>query len=219
MLLLGLVHAATIMLQIMSEEELKPAVAERWKKLSHIPAVRRGLEALKSLKSDFKYHSCDHTLDVVHEALLFSLQDRLDDRKIELLIIAAVYHDSGFLIDSNDNEQIGAALAARAMVDSYTVEEIEEVRVAILDTVIVREGNSTKQKPVSQLGRYLCDADTSNLGRADFLDKAELVRLEKNILAPKFCKMLPDFLAVHEWHTPAAKLFRTAGKLLNIARL
>ncbi|RMG39946.1 MAG: hypothetical protein D6719_12240, partial [Candidatus Dadabacteria bacterium] len=69
------------------------------------------------------------------------------------------------------------------------------------------------------LSKYLLDGDLSNLGREDFFDKLELVRLERNIERDGFYKSTLGFVTRHRWQTKVAELLRGPTKAKNIAKL
>lgn len=187
------------------------------------PLVGTALMRLRrELPSDLFYHSAAHTDDVLHEVLLFGQQDCLSSRELELLAIAAAYHDLGFVDKRTENEALGAELAVRAMeaAGGYLASEIQAVRVSILDTKVQMLPEGPRQVATSKLSSYLLDADVSNLGRDDFFDKADLVRQELGIAdRTQFLKGLKIFLAAHRWYSPAAHALRAAGKERNRAAL
>ena len=146
-----------------------------------LPIVADALTRLgKGLPSSLCYHSASHTEDVLQEALLFGLHDKLEPRALELIGVAAAYHDLGFLERSTDNETIGARLAGEAMdrFGGFSPDEQQLIKQAILDTQVKMTPEGPRQISNSWLSNYLLDADVSNLGRADFFEKAELVRRE-----------------------------------------
>ncbi len=187
-----------------------------------LPIVAEVLKMLRDgLSSTLHYHCIQHTEKVMEEAILFAVSDGLSQREIELLGVAAAFHDAGFLKQKFENEAIGADMAAQAMERSgdFTPEEIQLVRSMILDTRLVDIGTGPVQVPNSKLSRYLLDADLANLGRDDFFQKLEQLRQENNI-APGH-ELEGSFVLVsnHRWYTPAAKNLRQAKKDENVAAL
>jgi hypothetical protein len=158
---------------------------------------------------------------VFDEAILFALTDNLPARDIELLAIAAACHDMGFVQSMVANEPIGAAFARQQMekVGGYTTEEIAIVERMILDTTLVRSPEGFKQLPTTPLSRYLLDADLSNLGRDDFFEKGQLLRMELGLEPEPFNKAAYALVGNHAWHTPAAYALRQKKKEENVAAL
>lgn len=183
------------------------------------PVIREILGALKNeLPTDLTYHNQAHTLDVLNEAIFFALQDSLPARDIELLEVAAAFHDAGFLDFRKDNEQAGADKAERALkkAGAFTEEEIDLIKKSILDTKVI----NNRQVPSTRISPYLLDADMSNLGRADFFDKGKLLQKELGISSEDdFLRASLEVMHNHEWYSDAAKKLRSAGKESNIRAL
>lgn len=168
------------------------------------------------------YHNYWHTEEVIEDAVLFALTDDLPARQVELLAVAAAYHDAGFLVSRQQNEPIGAEMAIKAMREAggYSEEEIAQVQVMILDTALFMTETGLHQKPTSELSKYLLDADLSNFGRRDFFDKNARFHVEINSQAPterkKYLRDTAQLLKNHHWHTGAATAVRERQKVLNM---
>lgn len=187
-----------------------------------LPIVRAALDLLAGLPLSLTYHTRDHTLDVLREAIAFAVADNVSGRASELLSIGAAYHDLGFIEQRSRNEEIGARLAGEAMIRAggYTAEEIVLVETMIRDTELKILPEGPRQVPTTELSKYLCDADVSNLGRPDFFEKAELVRRELELpRSEQTARNLRAFIGAHRWYTPAAEAARAEGKAANIAAL
>ena len=165
------------------------------------------------------YHLPSHTEDVMHEALLFGIEDGLSRRELELLVIAAAFHDTGYIDSRTENEPYGAERAKTTLQnsDEYTKDEIEQVVTMILDTRVSKDSGRPRQIPTTNLSRYLCDADMSNLGREDFLEKAKLLEKEKG--GKEDLLSLEKLLKGHTWHCSAAKRLRGKGLEENLAAI
>ena len=70
------------------------------------------------LHSSLRYHNVGHTIDVLDQAMILADFAELPERETDLLVIAAIYHDAGFLHQKALNEPIGAELAAEAAAPS-----------------------------------------------------------------------------------------------------
>lgn len=191
-------------------------------RLYDLPLIRTALTEQQQLPATLHYHVPAHIVDVLDEVLLFGGTDGLTARDLELLALGAAFHDYGFLHRLKDNEVVGAAAAVAAMrgAGGYSADEISGVETMILDTKVHLSPAGPRQIPTTSLSGYLCDADVSNLGRDDFLEKAELVRREVGAEKDRtFFENLRTFLRAHRWHTPAGRALRQAGKDRNLARL
>ena len=191
-------------------------------RLREIPIIRGVLTRLqRELPSHLIYHAFEHTEDVFNECLRFGITDSLPERQLELLAIAAAFHDAGFIKSPVANEPIGAQLACEAMrgCGNYSDEEINLVNQMILDTTLQDTGTGLRQIPTTDLSRYLLDADLSNFGREDFFDKGELQRQELGYDREVFRKKSFDLLNCHRWLTNAACSLRQKKKDENVQLL
>ena len=81
---------------------------------------------------------------------------------MELLKIAALYHDVGFTEKDLDHENVGCRIARESLPGfGFSPEQVEKVCGMIQATRI-------PQAPRNKLARILCDADLDYLGRGDF---------------------------------------------------
>jgi predicted metal-dependent HD superfamily phosphohydrolase len=203
---------------MVTHEEIEKRLAH----VSRIPAISETLAILqRELPSTLRYHSFAHTLEVLRDVIEFALIDKLPERDIELLAIAAVAHDAGFIHSRTDNESIGARYAREMMVKAggYSTEETQLVERMILDTALVRIDGVLKQAPNTELSKYLLDADLGNFGRDDFFDKSDLQREELGEDAAPFRVKTLSLLSAHTWLTNAARTTRQRKKDENAAKL
>ncbi len=108
------------------------------------------------------YHNFSHTLDVYRSAVALGMQNGIGEVDMDLLRTAALYHDSGFLVQDHDHEEAGCLLAREALPRyGYTPELVDRVCALIMATKI-------PQQPKDLLAEILCDADLDYLGRSDF---------------------------------------------------
>lgn len=206
---------------------------------SSVPSVPEQLEALlatlrgkpiisdilrqlhEGLPRDLYYHSASHTDDVLREAVLFALLDGLGEREIELLAVAAAYHDAGFMSSPVNNEAIGARMARAAMEKSgnFTETEIDTVEKMILDTRLVSTEHGLMQIPTLNLSKYLLDADLSNFGRDDFFEMGEKLRRELGYDRGLFLRRTLELLVNHSWKVEPARNLREVQKQANLRKL
>lgn len=180
-----------------------------------ISAILTKLES--DLPEELTYHNSEHTKEVLAEAVRYAVIDNLDDREIELLAIAAAYHDAGFLEQRIDNELFGAQMAVSAMKEfgNYTEKEQDLVRQAILDTQLIETPDGPQQVASTKISPYLLDADLSNLGRDDFFEKNEKLRAEISFTEDIVLQKSLELLKSHRWQTAAAQKLRNQKKVRN----
>lgn len=177
-------------------------------------------ELASRLSPKLSFHNLEHTQDVLTEVEVFSGHDHVPAHSIELLQIAAAFHDSGYLTQFEDNEPIGAEIAMTYMqrANIYTNEQIRLVKKMILDTSIMPTG--ALQKATTPISGYLLDADVSNFGRKDFFDRSLLIMQERGETDEiAFWKSTAKLLERHSWFTSAAKALRESQKQINLRLL
>jgi uncharacterized protein len=197
-------------------------IEKTFQRMSLIPAISETLATLqKELPPTLRYHSFAHTVEVLRDVIEFALIDKLPAREIELLAMAAVTHDVGFIHRRTDNESIGARYAREMMMKAggYSEDEIQLVERMILDTALVSVDGALRQVPSTELSKYLLDADLGNFGRDDFFDKSDLQREELGEDVAPFRLKTLSLLSAHTWLTNAAKTTRQRKKDENIAKL
>ena len=190
--------------------------------LCSLPAVSEALSLLRTkLPSHLHYHAYSHTEDVLGEVVKLALLDSLAERDVELLAVAAAWHDVGFIYSNSSNEP----LAARQMRDTvgplalYSDAELTTIEQMILDTALIPDGETFKQHASNPLSRYLLDADLANFGRDDFFEKSELQRLESNELEQTFRHKTLSLVRNHRWLTKAAHTLWQVKKEQNLQAL
>ena len=171
------------------------------------------------LHSSLKYHNVGHTIDVLDQAMLLADLAELPERETDLLVIAAIYHDAGFLHQKALNEPIGAELAAEAMsaTGGYSKNEIKTVKHMILDTTLLMD--DCAQVSNTDLSPYLLDADLSNLGRECFWEQTEAVAMEAGIAFTDFLPISLGLMQRHSWQSDVGHKLYEQQKQRNVIDL
>lgn len=126
----------------------------------------------KHLSKKLYYHSIAHTRDVVSAVERLALLENVTDEGLFLLKSAATYHDAGFIEQYDANEPIGARLADEILPKyGYTQKHIKRIKDLIYVTQIPHQ-------PKNHLEEIMCDADLDYLGRDDFHEISDKLRLE-----------------------------------------
>jgi uncharacterized protein len=165
----------------------------------------------KKLPSICTYHGPEHTLDVIKSAVFIASQEGLDESQIELIKLAALFHDTGFTISLQNHEENSCNIASE-MLQSYDISpsHLEIITSAIMATKI-------PQNPRSRLEEVLCDADLDYLGRDDFYAVGDTLYEElrsQNILTSRleWNRLQVNFLSNHRFFTNYSKLNRSPIK-------
>lgn len=172
--------------------------------------LREGLPPHRS------YHSCEHTLDVYRTAITIAAAEGVAGEALDLLKTAALYHDSGFLIQDQEHEQGSCMIVREALPDfGYTTAQIDRICVMIMATKI-------PQDPVDELSRILCDADLDYLGRPDFFRIGATLFSEFKHYGllnteREWNELQVRFLEKHHYFTRRSKLVREPVKRKHLA--
>jgi predicted metal-dependent HD superfamily phosphohydrolase len=177
---------------------------------SHILAkLRAGLSPHRT------YHSFEHTVDVHRTAMAIAASEHVVGEDLDLLRTAAVYHDSGFLLQDREHEMASCLLAHQDLPGfGFTFPQIERVCFMIMATRV-------PQEPKDGLSRILCDADLDYLGRDDFHRiGAELFKEFKYFgvlkTAREWNELQVRFLTKHRYFTATNKRIREPVKQMHL---
>jgi class 3 adenylate cyclase len=172
----------------------------------------------KELPDHLYYHGLHHVIDVCDVAAGLALKEGIDSQETELLRIAALLHDSGFIKQYSKNEAIGCTIARELLPQfNYSVPEIERICDLIMATRI-------PQSPQNHLEEILADADLDYLGRADFFHIGQTLFKEmnahgKSLTENEWNKLQIEFLSKHKYFTRTARELRNHGKQKQLEKL
>lgn len=153
----------------------------------------------------YVYHNFKHTEEVVDAARKIGNKSGLTPEEIEVVTLAAYFHDSGFTEKCDNHEDVSIEIARNFLKEkNYKEENIEKIVGCI---------NATRypQAPKNLLEEVVCDADLFHLGTKDFTDKSDLLRVEwektgnKHYSELEWMKINIDFLTSHKFFTRYAR--------------
>lgn len=168
------------------------------------------------LPTDRTYHSFEHTLDVYASTITIAEMEGVVGEDLDLLKTAALFHDSGFLIQDLEHEEGSCQLVRDNLPRfGYSPEQVGRVCVMILSTKV-------PQDPQDHLARILCDADLDYLGRPDFfrigsLLFAELLGHGSVSSEREWNRIQVSFLEKHHYFTATNVKLREEGKQAHLA--
>lgn len=178
------------------------------------------VEMLNSrLPADLTYHNTNHTLDVVQQSRKIALEEGIEDERILFeLAVAALYHDTGFIISYRHHEERSCELA-RLQLPGFNINES-----AIINICELIMATRIPQEPKNNLQCIICDADLDYLGRDDFFETGDRLRLE--LIAYNFIENNLDwenrqlcFLREHQYFTEVSRQNRNPAKLRYLHQL
>ncbi|RPI74366.1 MAG: HD domain-containing protein [Ignavibacteriales bacterium] len=159
----------------------------------------------EKLPSEYLYHNIDHTIDVYNTCIEISEAYNIKDSEKELILLAALFHDTGFIYAYEGHEQKSADIAEDYLKGiNYPAEKIQEVKKLILSSKM-------ETVPSGLLEEIIHDADVSHIGKKSFSRKGELLRLEfekvknKSFSDAEWTNKQLEFLSKNKFYTSFAK--------------
>ncbi|MCD5380880.1 HD domain-containing protein, partial [Candidatus Gracilibacteria bacterium] len=157
-----------------------------------------------------------HSLEVMERVMYLGKKENVSEEEIEILAIAGLFHDTGFVIQYDDNEYIGSKIAANYLKTTlYPKDKIKIIQRLILAT------KASYKTPIDLLEKIIKDADLDNLGRDDFFEKKDKMKLELETIREIKMKN-PDWdhgslqlLKEHNYYTETQKKERGDKKIEN----
>lgn len=120
----------------------------------------------KELPKYLTYHNAQHTKDVLHYARHIGTQENISEAEMNILLTAALFHDTGFLEIYKNHEEVSCNFAKKYLPGyGYNNEQIEEVCRLIMATKI-------PQVTYTPLEQILCDADLAYFGTDKYFSVA-----------------------------------------------
>ena len=159
----------------------------------------------RELATKLTYHTSRHTEAVVKECRALAPAAALSPDDTEALLLAAWFHDVGYL-DVYDGHEFRSMERAATWLAEH---QVEPGRIQLVKELI----KATHRDSVSEneLQKLLVDADMSNLARDDFRSSAELLRTEwelvlgKSYSNPEWAELQLNFMLGHKYESEAGK--------------
>jgi len=161
------------------------------------------------------YHTVKHTLDVYNRAAYIAKEEALNATDTKLLLIATLYHDSGYLYQSDGHEAISCKIAAEVLPKyGYNAADVDKICRIIMATKL-------PQSPHSKPEEIICDADLDYLGRDDFFETGyglyfEMLTAGKIANEEEWNLLQIKFLQQHHYFTKTNLQQRNAKKQENL---
>jgi len=153
-----------------------------------------------NLPEKYYYHNPGHTIYVEEKVLEIGKQEQCTSQELELLSVAALWHDTGYIKTYKSHEEESCLLARLHLPDfGYSKVEIELICGMIMATKI-------PQLPKNKLEEILADADLEYLGTDTFEIKSEslfqeLQSMNSSLTEEKWNEMQISFLQKHHYFT------------------
>lgn len=187
-----------------------------------LSAVRNYVTDLftRQVRSEFVFHSLEHTEDVVEACSYMADHYRLNDEDRQVLLLAAWFHDTGYTkgeATGHEDESIKIATVF------LTRQNLDEALIQRVTSCI--EATRMPQSPVNLVEKILCDADLYHLATDDFKARSQLLKQEQEgILGLKIDKKEwrknnINFLENHKYFTDYGQEKLEHQKLDNLMAL
>ncbi|SDR66857.1 Predicted metal-dependent phosphohydrolase, HD superfamily [Polaribacter sp. KT25b] len=133
----------------------------------------------KKLPTIYVYHNLVHTQNVVEKASKLAKNLKVDEISYENLLLAAWFHDTGFIKGVENHEDESVRILKRFL----TKNNVDETRIEAISNIIL----ATKMgfEPTNDLEKIIIDADCAHLGSKNFDNKTALLRKEWEIAENK----------------------------------
>lgn len=172
-----------------------------------------------NLPDSIEFHTFDHAKYVVNSAEYIGKNRGLSDEEINIVKLCAWFHDVGWAISTENNEEDGAEIAGEFLASKGIKEDvISKVKESILATKI-------PQQPKDIIAEVLCDADLMHLSEPDYFERIKKMRQEwinltgKKVSKRKFHSTSIKFFQKHNYHTNFAKKELQPKKEENLKQL
>ena len=173
----------------------------------------------KNIGAEYVFHDIQHIKNVAEAVGIIGKDCGISTRELELLEMAAWFHDTGYIEGADRHEERSC---------KFAVEFFSKHKVADQDLdVITRCIMATKLpfKPKDFLEEIMCDADLSHLGKDIYWDRCG--RLRQELLMTRSIMMSEqewiqfelDFMGSHKYFTEVGRELYTKRKQKHIKQL
>jgi len=173
----------------------------------------------EKIAKEYVFHDLNHTINVVKASLEIGQSIGVSEDELEILQVAAWFHDTGYTEGPKGHEQRSVDFAKEFLQKKdYPEQKILLVEKCILATFF-------PHNPEDLLEKVLCDADLSHLGKKNYWDRCGKIRLEMNYTQGKILSDQEwvdfeiDFLEQHEYFTSVAREMFAKRKKKHLRQL
>ena len=177
------------------------------------------INLLKSeIPATYYYHNYEHSLYVMQKAAEIGMHENCSDIELELLSVAALWHDTGYVNIYTGHEEESCTLARQYLPGyGYATEDVNTICGMIMATKI-------QQSPKNKLEEIIAYADLEYLSSAGAGIKADNLFKELRSINPLLTKeewnrIQVSFLQQHHYFTRFCKENREPLKQIYLNRL
>lgn len=174
----------------------------------------------EKLPSSFVYHNFNHTVGVVQAVTTIAKYQNLSDEDTKKLLIAAWFHDTGYIMGTEKHEVSSVQIAT----DFLENQKCEPQFISAVSSLIL--ATDFMVEPQNELEKIINDADYFHFANENYLTICEFLREEwqnncqKNFTDLEWAKEnLKMLTQKHRFYTPFALTFWQPIKEKNITRI
>lgn len=131
------------------------------------------------LSGEYIYHNYNHTLRVVNAVKEILADEGLEGDDAETVLLAAWFHDAGYVEGGENHEARGAQIAAEFLKErNYPADKAEKVARLIQVTEVL-------EQPLTLEEKIICDADCAHFADDNYDTVSELLREEWRLVQSK----------------------------------
>lgn len=131
------------------------------------------------LSNSYKYHNLNHTLTVVNAVKELIGSAGFDDNDKQALLVAAWFHDIGYVESSKNHEDKSIAIVQDFLIKQNCDSEF------IAQVVALIEVTKFKHVPKNKLEQVIKDADYYHFSTKEYIETSELLREEWKLMLDK----------------------------------
>ena len=170
------------------------------------------------LNNELHYHNVTHVLDVLQAVEMIGKNENVSDKELELLRIAVLFHDAGFIYGAENHEKSSCEIASEFLPGIGVTEQ----EIGIICNLIM--ATKVPQSPRSHLEKIICDADLDYLGRDDFFTTGNNIFREfqaRNLVANMrdWNELQVKFLTAHNYFTSTSIKLRNSKKEEHLQKI
>ncbi len=174
----------------------------------------------KEIKENLRYHDIVHTEYVAAQADRIGRNSGLSGEELQIAIVAAWFHDSGFVSRTDGHEEESQNIARKFLSSKENPEEfIDKVLVCI-------DATKMPQNPGDNLlAQVVCDADMAYLSEDFYLERTALLRKEWNhesktkVSKKSYYQETVELFNNHRYYTEFGEKEFSPGKAKNFKSL
>lgn len=170
----------------------------------------------ENIPTSYCYHNIRHTEEVVYAAGIIGTQSGISAAEMEVLRIAAWFHDTGFVTTYHGHEEASKNIALKFLErHHYPADKLATVLECIDATRI-------PQTPVHALAGMLADADLFHLSQKTLFKGEDLLRkewkyvLQRNLSEESYLSDVYEFITNHEYHSQYGREVLSTRKHQNV---